>query len=182
VAAISLVPDDCALLLVDVQDPFMQSIWEAERVVSRVTFLAKVAVLMKIPVFATAQNPGRLGPIIPSIAADRNFSKMSFSCWKDPDFQTALNDLGRRKIVVAGVETHICVGLTIEDLLRAGYEVAVCPDAVSASNVERHKLGMERIRDAGAAPVHSEAVAYEWMQTAAAPPFKEMLGLVKQYR
>ncbi|HTQ12040.1 MAG TPA: isochorismatase family protein, partial [Fimbriimonadaceae bacterium] len=80
----------------------------------------------------------------------------------------------------AGVETHICVGQTAVDLLGSGMEVIVCPDAVSSRSVERHKLGMERLRDSGALPLHSESVVYEWLETAENPAFRDVLRLVKE--
>ena len=56
------------------------------------------------------------------------------------------------------------------------------PDAVSAGSNDRHKLGMERIRDAGAMPIHSETVAYEWMRTAEHEAFRDVLQLVKELK
>jgi len=78
-----------------------------------------------------------------------------------------------------GIETHICVTLTALDLLKNGYGVFVCPDAVSSRTIEQHKLGMERMRDSGAIASHTETLAYEWMGTAESPVFREVLRLVK---
>jgi len=77
------------------------------------------------------------------------------------------------------VETHICVSQTAHDLLHAGYQVHVAPDAVSARTVEKHKLGMERIRDAGIRPCAAEAAVYEWLFEAGTPEFKEILQWVR---
>ena len=181
-ASISLNREASLLLVVDLQEGFLDSIFERERVVQRSLFLIQTAQLLGIPVVATTQNPGRLGQLLPAIAAlvPNSIPKMTFSCWGSDAFKNALESTARRQIVVVGVETHICVGMTAQDMLDQGYEVAVSPDAVSASNLERHKLGMERIRDAGAVPVHSEAVAYEWIGSADDPKFKPLLQLVKQ--
>jgi hypothetical protein len=65
--------------------------------------------------------------------------------------------------------------------LTKGYEVVVCPDALSSSSQDRHKLGMERLRDAGVVPIHTEAVAYEWCHAADSPKFKDLLAVVKQF-
>ena len=181
---ISLTPEGSVLLIVDVQDSLLKSIYEQDRVVSRSAFLANVCALLGIPILATVQNPDRLGPIHDAFASlvTKTIPKMSFSCCDSDEFQVALALEGRRQVVVVGVETHICVGLTAQHLLSAGLSVAVCPDAVSASSQDRHKIGMERIRDTGIVPVHSEAVAYEWMRTADNPQFRALLKLVKQFQ
>jgi nicotinamidase-related amidase len=172
------------LLAVDLQAKFLESIWEQERVVRRARFLIEVANLLEIPVIATTQNASRLGDLHPLIAekVSQIVPKMSFSCWKDPQFQGIFQDLNRPQVVIVGVETHICVGLTANDLLGQYYQVVVCPDAVSSSDQERHKLGMERLRDSCAMPIHTEAVAYEWMETADDPHFRSMLQMVKDWR
>jgi nicotinamidase-related amidase len=174
-----------ALVVVDVQPTLMPLIHESERVIDRISFLAKIARLLEIPVFATEQNPSRMGSthetIAPLVADPAPFSKMSFSACGCGAFTNALQATGRRQVVVVGVETHICVGQTAQGLLDAGYEVVVCPDAVSSRSLERHKLGMERIRDAGCVPAHTESVAYEWLGTAEHEKFREALAIVKAH-
>lgn len=87
----------------------------------------------------------------------------------------------RRSVVVVGVETHICVCGTVLDLIAAGYRVTVCPDAVSSRSLEAHKLGMERIRDVGGLPAHTESVVYEWLGGSTHPAFKSVLEIVKRH-
>jgi nicotinamidase-related amidase len=96
-------------------------------------------------------------------------------------FASALRATERNQAVLVGVETHICVSQTALSLLSEGFEVFVCADAVGARSVDRHKLGMERMRDAGAVAAHTEAIAYEWLQTADDPQFREALELIKEY-
>jgi len=178
---VRLEPSRSVLLVVDMQPTLLKTIHEAGRVGERVEFLAHVARLMDVPVLATEQNPGRMGgtleALVPHIFS--SFDKMAFSAMGCDRLREALTALERPQVVVVGVETHICVSLTANGLLESGYEVVVCPDAVSARTVDRHKLGMERIRDAGAVPAHTEAVAYEWLGTADHPRFRDVLGLVK---
>jgi nicotinamidase-related amidase len=178
---ISLNTTQSLLLIIDLQPRFLGSIFESERVIQRSIFLAKCASLLGVPVFATEQNVERMGGtdamFEPHIT--NRFAKMEFSAAKNSATLEAIWQSGRKKIVIVGIETHICVGQTAQDLINLGFEVAVCPDAVSASTQDRHKLGMERIRDAGVVPVHTEAVVYEWMGTATNPNFREALQLVK---
>lgn len=162
----------------------MQGIWEAERVVRRTEFLLRSASILGVPSFATEQNAERMGGLNPRLVpllGVKPFAKMTFSCLGSPECVTELEKTKRRQAILVGVETHICVSQTAVDLLSQGFEVVVCPDAVSARTIEMHKLGMERLRDCGALPMHSEAVVYEWMQTADHPSFREVLKLVKEF-
>jgi nicotinamidase-related amidase len=142
--------------------------------------------LMEVPVVATEQYRERMGgtheSLMPHLASEDVIGKMSFSCCGCGEFMDRLRATGRTRAILVGIETHICVSGTALDLLEAGLEVAVCPDAVSARSLERHKLGMERIRDAGAAPIHTEAVLYEWMRTAEHERFRDALKLVKEFQ
>jgi len=150
-------------------------------VVSRIAFLTKIARLLDIPLLTTEQNPGRMGVTVGHLADNNAFAKMCFSAGGCTGFMDALQATGRDQVVLTGVETHICVSLTAHALLDAGFGVVVCPDGVGARTLERHKLGMERIRDAGAVPAHTEAVAYEWLGTAEHPKFKDALAIVKAH-
>lgn len=178
-----LFPDRSVLVLVDLQPKFMAAIHEADRVMNRSLFLAKVAKLLNIPVLGTVQNQARMGGLDEAFGeiCPNPFDKMTFSCTESAPFFTALEGLERSQVVLVGVETHICVSLTAHGLLGAGYQVVVCPDAVSSRTQDRHKLGTERIRDAGITPAHTEAVAYEWFRDAARPEFRAFLEIVKAH-
>ena len=178
---IKLVPEDSLLLVVDVQERFLSPIFESERVEERCKFLCEVATLFGIPVLATEQYPERMGGTIESLLpyVGNPHRKMEFSAYQDDFFVNLIQMTGRKQIVVVGIETHICVSQTCHDLLRAKFEVVVCPDAVSARTQDRHKLGMERMRDAGIVPAHTEAVAYEWCNSADNPQFRHLLSVVK---
>lgn len=169
-------------MVVDVQPSFLKAIWERERVLRRTDFLLQIATLLGVPVLATEQVPERMGGTEPRLALPQPaLAKKSFSCCGTPSFRDALEATGRKQIVLVGIETHICVSQTAADLLNQDFEVLVCPDAVSARTIEMHKLGMERMRDSRLLPIHTEAVAYEWMGAADHPEFREALKLVKQF-
>jgi nicotinamidase-related amidase len=178
--------DRAVLLVVDVQPKFMAGIHEGDRVLNRTAFLLKIAKLVGVPVLASEQYPERMGATDSRIASLMPlgvfpYPKMRFSCAGCEGLMEALRALDRKQVVLVGIETHICVTLTAIDLLIAGYEVFVCPDAVSARTVEMHKLGMERMRDSGAMPAHTETLAYEWLSTAEHPRFREALEIVKEH-
>ncbi len=180
-SSIKLAPDHSLLLVIDVQTRFLAPIFEAERVEARVKFLCEVATLFGVPILATEQYPERMGGTVESLLpfVGKPHRKMEFSGFQQADFVDKIKLSGRTQIVVVGIETHICVTQTCLDLKDGGFNVVVCPDAVSARSQDRHKLGMERMRDAGIIPVHTEAVAYEWCHSAENPQFRDMLTIVK---
>lgn len=174
--------EDALIVLIDIQLAFMEVVHERERVVRRSRYLAQVGQALGIPVLATEQNPSRLGQTEPSLGSlvPSPISKMSFSCWGSGEFRETVESSGRSSLVLTGVESHICVALTALDLVNAGYNVFVCPDAISSRSVEMHKLGMERMRDSGVMPSHTDTLVYEWLGTADHPKFKDVLKLVKE--
>ena len=182
---VKFVPGESALLIIDIQPVLTKTIYEADRVLSRVAFITKMANLLSVPVLATEQNPSRMGStheLIASELGDRKpFSKMAFSAACSPELLSALSAYGRKQVILVGMETHICVSQTAHDLQDLGYQVIVCPDAVSSRTLDRHKLGMERIRDAGIVPAHTESIAYEWLGSSEHPAFKAALAIVKEY-
>lgn len=185
--AVSLFVPTCSesvLIVVDLQPAFLKAIHEADRVLRRSEFLARIASLLGVPVWGTVQNVERMGGLDPSIDAlltEPADPKMAFSCMGCLPFVSRLEASGRNQFVLVGIETHICVSQTAHHLLDQGYEVAVCADAVSARSLDRHEVGLARIRAAGAAIVHTESIAYEWMHGADHPKFREALEVVKAF-
>lgn len=181
--SIKLSPSESVLLVIDLQESFLKIIHEADRVLARSEFLCRVSKIFEIPVLASEQYPSRMGGTDARFDGllDHIFGKMEFSAAANPEFMAALEATSRRQVILVGIETHICVSQTALDLLAKGYEVVVCPDALSSSSQDRHKLGMERLRDAGVIPIHTEAVAYEWCHAADSPKFKDLLAVVKQF-
>jgi isochorismate hydrolase len=163
------------------QERFLAAIHEVDRVRDRVHFSCQAAHALRIPILASEQYPERMGvteaDLRPYVGTP--VAKMEFSAMKNPEFSSQLRASGRKTVIVVGIETHICVSQTCLDLLDAGYAVAVCPDAASARTQDRHKLGMERLRDAGVVPIHTEALVYEWMVSANHPQFRDILQVVK---
>lgn len=177
--------DKSVLLLVDVQPTFLGAILDADRVARRAEFLARSAAALGIPVFATEQNPERMGGTLDALlpfAAEPPAGKMAFSCSGCEMFGHEFGS-GRppRHVILAGIETHICVTQTALELLAAGHVPFVAADAVGSRSQDRHELGLRRVETAGAIVAHSESVVYEWMRGADHPKFREVLGLVKAF-
>jgi len=166
------------------QEPFLAAIHGREALVNNVLLLSRAARILNIPLLSTVQYAARMGNTVPEVAEALGetaapIDKMCFSCAGSDAFINALEATKKKQVVLCGVETHICVSQTAHDLTQAGYAVHVAADAVSSRTLEKHKLGMERIRDADIKPCAAEAAVYEWLYEAGTPEFKEILKLVK---
>ncbi len=173
------------LVVIDMQEPFLNVMHERERLTANVRLLVEASTILGIPVVLTTQYAKRMGGVAPEItqsyrdAVRPALDKMCFSCAGADGFLEGLGSLNRRQVLLCGVETHICVSQTALDLTHQGYQVHVAADAVSSRTLEKHKLGMERMRDSGVLPCAAEAAVYELMQEAGTPEFKAILPLVK---
>ncbi len=176
--------ESSVLIVIDEQPGVMKAIHESERVHRRSLFLARLATLLHVPILASEQVPDKLGHTDPTLWGLLSFpaiAKTTFGCCESADFIKAFRDCKRSEAILIGIESHICVSQTALGLLDLNVRVAVCPDAISARTMEMHKIGMERMRDAGVAPIHSEAVAYEWIGTSEHSRFREAVQLVKEF-
>jgi len=161
----------------------MPAIADARRIVDKIELLIHGANATGVPIVATVQNSTRLGglvePLSTLLQSRSCFDKLTFSAVRDEAVARAVEDSGRRQIVVCGIETHVCVLQTAADLLEAGYQVHVVADSVSSRTIERHKLGMERIRDLGILPAAAESVVFEWLERAGTDAFRGILPYLK---
>ncbi|MCC6446447.1 MAG: hydrolase [Armatimonadetes bacterium] len=174
---------ESCLLVVDMQEPFLKAIYERDRLVSGVKKLTQAAAILKIPVLVTLQYAERMGDTIPEIRETipgyRAVDKMTFSCCGAEPFRKELEALGRKTVVICGLEAHICVNQTVHDLLVADYRPHVPADAVSSRRPSDWQAGLHKADRSGAVLTSTEAVLFEWLQRAGTPEFKEVQRLVK---
>lgn len=173
------------LVAIDPQPNFMKNVANRDRVIHRGLFLTRVAKILEIPILITEQNPEKMGGADPRIVETAGtlaplIGKMSFSCCQDDIFMGHVTRHPCSQVVLWGVETHICVSQTAQQLLKQGYQVYIAADAVSARDQESHLMALDRMRHAGAVVTHTESIVYEWLRSAEHPKFKEVLELVKQ--
>jgi nicotinamidase-related amidase len=173
-----------ALIVVDLQDSFLAPIAEKDEVLRRSRVLIEIARLLGMPVIATEQYASRMGGTNASIRQALGdapaMDKLFFSSCRSDDFWKAWEALGRNQAVIVGIETHICVNQTAQDLLTRGYEVFVCEDA-TGSRMNAREGALKRLRHEGAVVTHTESVAYEWLEEAGTPEFKSALEIVKRF-
>lgn len=174
-------PDNSVLVVIDIQDRLLAKIPSAASLVRTAGFLLDVANLLEIPVRATEQYPKGLGPTTAEVA--RRVSqpipaKTAFSCCGAGTFLEELEMLQRPNVVLAGMETHVCVLQTALDLLEAGLHVYLPLDALAARSAPDHDAAVRRLETAGAVPTTAEAVAFEWLCDSGHPHFKAVSQLV----
>ncbi|MFM7344178.1 MAG: hydrolase [Tagaea sp.] len=168
------------LLVVDIQARLLPAMAEPELVTANTAKLVAAAKRLGIPVLVSEQYPKGLGPTVESLAgAGTVLAKMSFSCAADPGIAARLESLGRRQIVLCGIESHVCVLQTALGLRDKGYDVTVVWDAVSSRKLADKELAAGRLRRNDVELVGTEMAIFEWLGVAGTPEFKELSALIK---
>lgn len=194
---------DSQLVLVDYQTKLMPVIFEGEAVTQRAVMLAKAAKLLKVPVWGTEQNPGKLGANASEVRAlcDQTLDKMHFgACQANllavlrPSPQAHSGNARslpkhlqkskaaapeRNTVVVSGCETHVCLLQTALGLLEEEFDVWVVTDACSSRRERDRDAAFDRLAGNGAELVTAEMVMFEWMRSCEHPHFREILALLK---
>lgn len=176
--------NDAVLVLIDIQQKLVSAMPKVvcERVIKEVSILLTASNVMEIPVLVTEQYPKGLGVTLPfltdQIATCEAIEKTSFSCTNVPAFMTALEQTGRRQVILTGMETHICVLQTALSLKQQGYDVFVVEDAVSSRAKSHQTNGLERMRNAGIHIINLESVLFELLGDATHPQFKTLAKLI----
>ena len=175
--------ENTILLLVDIQGKLAHLMHEKELLFNNLQKLIKGIQVLGIPILWLEQNPIGLGPTIPEIADIlpnvKPISKMSFSSCRNDRFLQALKNLNRQQVLIAGIETHICVYQTAADLVDMGVEVQVVTDAVSSRRLTDKEIGLQKMRDSGSSVTSVETALFELLKVAEGEPFKQILRIVK---
>ncbi len=171
---------DTGLLVIDVQTKLMDKMAERDSVVANIARLVEGAKILGIPVQATEQYPKGIGPTVPELI-DRlpnRPEKLTFSCCGLPEVAEQFRSRGVHKILLAGIEAHVCVQQTALDLLAQGFRVYVAADAVASRKDLDRDLGLRRVERAGAVLTTTESALFEWTERAGTPEFKLISKLV----
>ena len=183
-AATFLRPERTALVVVDLQEKLLPAIANHERVLRNSVLLLRLAEVLGLPTILTTQYQRGLGPTVPEVVQAAGgtapLDKVSFGCFGSPEFLARLATLGGRdQLLVAGIESHICVAQTVVGALENGYTVHVASDAVGSRSEENRAVGLGRMEKAGALVSSTEMAIYELLGRSDAAAFKKMLPLLK---
>lgn len=171
--------DSSGLVLVDVQEKLTPHVLNSDALISKCRWLLRLAHQLNVPVLVCEQYPNGLGRTIPLLKAcvpdDAPIEKKHFSCYRNDDFIREWKALGTKQMILAGIETHVCVLQTAMDVVRlTDNEVFVVVDAVSSRKEQDHHYGLKRMKQAGIQLVTSEMVFFEWIEQAGTSEFKAL--------
>jgi nicotinamidase-related amidase len=177
--------DQCALVVVDIQEKLLPPIFQKDQLIRNAQLLIRAARVLKIPALVSTQYAKGLGGTVTEIASllpqTEPIDKQLFSCFGSDVFCTLLKRLpeNRNTLLLCGMETHICVMQTALAALGEGYLVHVASDAVSSRAEWNWKVGLDRMRAAGAVISSTEMMIYELVRSSDSPAFKELLPHLK---
>ncbi len=179
----SLDHKDSFLLIVDIQDRLATVMKARDEVVGNCLHLIELAKMLNIPVILTEQYPKGLGPTVSEIRdalpSYQPIEKLTFDCCGEPNFLKEIKKLGKKTVLLAGMETHICVLQTCIGLLNKGLKVHLVRDAVCSRTEENRKTGTEFMRDAGAVVTCTETVLFQLLRIAGTEEFKAISKRIK---
>jgi nicotinamidase-related amidase len=177
--------EQCALIVIDIQEKLLPPIFQKDQLVRNSQLLIRAAHILKIPALVSTQYAKGLGATVPDVASllpgTDPIDKTLFSCFGSDAFCSLLKRLPghRTTLLLCGMESHICVTQTALAALRDGYMVHVASDAVSSRTEWNWKIGLDRMRAAGAVISSTEMMIYELMRSSSSAAFKELLPYLK---
>jgi len=174
---------NAVLLIIDVQESFRKQLKDLDQLTRNITILAEAAKILKIPVLLTEQYPQGLGKTITEISACLGerlfFEKTSFSCCQATNFLEKLDSLGRKQVIVCGIEAHVCVQQTVHELMFNDYQAHVVKDAIASRSDRSRDIGWEKMVSSGAVPTSVEMALFEMLAQSGTEQFKTVQRLVK---
>ena len=183
-----LTPQNAVLALIDYQPEQyagVNSVGHGE-LLAHVTMLGRIATAFELPVVLSTvyvkhgmsgTNP-ELREALPGVP---EIDRTSMNSWEDPDFRQAVERTGRRKLVIAGLWTEVCVAFPTLDALREGYEVYVVVDAIGGVSRVAHESAMQRMTQAGAVPISVLGLACELQRDWGRPNADRLRGIMREY-
>ena len=168
-------------IFIDIQEKLVKMLKNREEILKNNVILAKTAKILQIPLIITEQYPKGLGQTIPELNGYSGcvIEKSAFSALTDTELKTKLDFYGRKKIILTGIESHICVYQTAITLLNEGFEVFVVKNATSSRKSKDYKTSLELMHDYGAKLTCVETVLFELLESSKHPNFKEIQALIK---
>lgn len=174
--------DDVVFTFIDIQDKLLKAMYNRDEIVKNSTVLAKVASTIGAEAIYTVQYPKGLGFTNEEVKAPlkdkKEFDKLTFNSYGDEEIKKEFDRLGKKQVVLCGMETHICVFQTVRALLEAGYEVFVAEDALGSRSEKNSKNGMELLREMGAVISNTETILFDLAGIAGTDEFKSLQKLI----
>jgi isochorismate hydrolase len=177
-----LTPQNAVLVVIDVQEKLMNVMPRRAETLAAIQKLISAARVLKVPTLVTAQYIKGLGPVCAEIVkatpGSTPLEKMTFSCCGSEEFLRAVKDLRRQRIILCGIEAHVCIQQTAIDLMK-DYMVYITADAISSRHEMDYTVAIERLRDCGAVITTVESAVFELLRESGTEQFKQILPLFK---
>ena len=174
--------EDSLLMVIDIQERLVPVMKYKDQVINNTNILITAAKEMNFPVIVTEQYPKGLGRTVPElidlVEEENIYSKNSFTAYTD-EVKEALKSLGKKKILITGMETHVCVFQTVRDLLSEGYQVYLVRDGVSSRTKENFLNALELMQSMGAVITNTETTVFDLLKVSGTPEFKIMSKMIK---
>ncbi len=176
--------DNCVCVIVDMQQKLLPAMSDPAGVLDRTMMLVKGMKELQVPLLVTEQYPQGLGNTVAELAdlfddSDRIIAKTSFSCFGEEQFTGALDIESRPVMIIAGIESHVCVAQTALDAVNSGYRVFIAADAVCSRKPSDRETALAQLRHAGCTIASSEAILFMLLRSARHPSFKVISKLVR---
>lgn len=174
--------EEAVLMIIDIQERLIPVMKDREHVIKNTSNLISIANRLNIPLIVTEQYPKGLGNTVNEINSNLKgnpiIEKISFTGFTE-EVRDALIKTERNKIIITGMETHVCVFQTVRDLLSHGYHVFLVADAVCSRTRENYLNGLSLMSEMGAVVTNTETVFFDLMKKAGTPEFKTLSKLIK---
>lgn len=178
----TLIKEESILMVIDIQERLVPVMKHGEKVIDNTNVLISISKDFDMPIVVTEQYPKGLGKTVEDINNNLEdaliYGKTSFTACTE-EIVSSLNQLGRKKIIITGMETHVCVFQTVRDLIEHNYQVFVVKDAVCSRSKENYKNGLVLMSNMGAVITNTETVFFDLMKEAGTPLFKKLSKLIK---
>ena len=179
-----IIAEETAALVIDFQERLVPAMYGANGLLYNTEILLKGLSTLEIPIIATQQYTKGIGMTVPSIAKliGNEFSyydKLSFSCVDDIAIDQRLTALGKKNIIVCGIEAHVCVLQTVIDLIQKDYQVILIENCISSRKENDCKIAVQRAIAEGAVIATYESILFELTRKAGTAVFKEISNLIK---
>lgn len=175
--------DETIGLIIDIQEKLFSHMHEKDNLMKRVSILIQGLQFLEVPLLVTEQYTRGLGytidPVKNLFHGFNAIEKISFSCCDEPLFNDQLKWLQKKYVIIAGIEAHVCVMQTMEDLMEQGLKPVIVEDCISSRKLSDKETAIARMRQDGAIITTSESILFELCRHAGNERFKAISGLVK---
>ncbi len=178
-----IIREECTGLVIDIQEKLFPHMQHKGELLRNCLTLIEGLKVLGVPMMVTEQYPKGLGPTLEQINRGLENStpieKISFSCYDELVYRKALEQMSRDRVIICGIEAHVCVMQTVIDLIGAGYKPVVVADCISSRNPEDKRMAIERMHTEGATVTTCESILFELTRVSGSVEFKAISRLVK---